>query len=310
MKNAMIILGVFVIIASSIMIGCRKVDGEKSKENGKGKVIVGKWEEVDGTQTIKFFKEGTVVVIDKGDPPLTGDYRFIGDSRIRMDLKGLGELLGPVIAKISISMDEIVLTNPSGKIEKYRKLEQIGRATKSNIAGNYTIVMKMPDGEEFKNPALITLKEDGTGLVSSSGKWNISGDQLEFQYDQDVTGVGGEITMDALRRKPPQVSLRKRRKAEVIKRIKTGSILWSEYYFTGDRSSIIKSINLEIKEHGTFQELFVRRDVWRIKDGGVEITVADENQKERKIKGEIEENTIIFQDGETEFRYIKVENAP
>ena len=115
MKKVMkktIILEVLVIIISSMMMGCGKVEAEKSKENGKGKAIVGEWEQMDGTQTIEFFKEGTVIVVNKGDPPLTGDYRVIDDNRIRMNLA----LFGPITAQLSPLLDEITLTNPFGVV--------------------------------------------------------------------------------------------------------------------------------------------------------------------------------------------------
>jgi len=306
MKNVMkemIILGVLVIIANSMMIGCEKTEGEKSQEAGKEKTITGKWKEVDGDQALEFSKHGIVTIIEEEGTRLGGDYELIDENQVKMKFP----LFGIIVAEISSSGNEMTLTNPFGKVEKYRKLKQIGRATKSNIAGDYTIVTKMPGEEEFKSPVSATLKEDGTGLSNFSGKWEVNGDQLEFCYsqNQDMTGLGGQITTDILRREPLQRNLRKQRKAKIIERIETGGILWSKYYFTGDRLNA----SLEIRKDGTFRELWVARDAWRIKDGGVEITIIDENQKEKKLRGEIEGDTIVFQDGETEFRYIKVENV-
>ena len=68
---------------------------------------------------------------------------------------------------------------------------------------------------------------------------------------------------------------------------------------------MVESVNLEIKEDGTFQEVRSFRNAWRIKDSVVEITVTDENQKEKDLKGKIEGNTIVFKDGETEIRFVK-----
>ncbi len=222
-----------------------------------------------------------------------------GDSRrtnFRLELTQFGEYTNEGRKRIiSSSYQEISKKNTISA----------GRITMSNIAGDYTIVAKRPNGREIKNPSLITLKKDGTGLINSSGEWEVRGDQLEFRDGQKLIGYGGQIIADTLRRELPRVSLRKQRKAEVIKRIKTGSILWSKYYFTGDRSNIIKSISLEIKKHGNFRELRVLGNVWRIKDGGVEITVIDKSQKEKKIEGKIEENTIIFQDGGSKFKYVR-----
>jgi len=212
------------------------------------------------------------------------------------------------------------LTQAKKETHQAKKItERQIEATKAGIAGDYIIVTKMPSGQELKSPGLLTLKENGTELSNLSGKWEISGDQLKlkfcdqdefwddfrFEWDDFPFEVEGQITTDAIRYGPSCVNLRKQRGAKVIKRIGTRSILWSKYYFTGDRANTIKSVSLEIKEHGTFQGLTVVRNTWRIKDGGVEITIADENQKEKKLKGEIERDTIMFQDGETEFRYVK-----
>jgi|GEM_PF-814407 len=86
--------------------------------------IVGKWSEIDGTETLEFFKDGTVSVVDKGTTR-TGDYRFIEKDRMRLQLGGLGILAGPidVVAKVSISKDELTLTLAGGDVGKYRKVK-------------------------------------------------------------------------------------------------------------------------------------------------------------------------------------------
>lgn len=109
MRKVMIVLGILLLVPLS---GCGK--------SGKAG-IVGKWKEVDGTQTIEFFKDGTVTTVDKGEPPLTGNYKFIESNRIRMEFTGIGELLGAVIAEYKPKENEIVLTNPMGKIERYKR---------------------------------------------------------------------------------------------------------------------------------------------------------------------------------------------
>lgn len=296
-----------------LLAGCRKKGNNSETINSAGngsKSIVGKWEQVDGEQVIEFFPEGTVLVTEQGDPPIAGDYRFIDKHRIRMDLKGLGELLGPVIAEISLAKDVITLTNPSGEIEKYRKLPQIGKATKSNIAGDYRLIIKTPDGEELKSPGLIILKENGTGLVKDSGKWEIKGDnQLEFPTRQgELSRPGAEVKSDTLYIEFFKISLRKQRDAKVIKKLKGKNILWSKYYFKGSGQWDKGKITLKIKEDGTFRQVYLQKDFWKGKDGLVEIISMDENQKEKKLKGRVDGNTIVFQDGDVEIRYLRVEN--
>jgi len=179
MKKVMIVLGVVVILVSSMMMGCEKAEGEKNKEDGKEKTIAGKWKEVGGIQTIEFFKEGTVVVVDKGDPPLAGDYRFIDDNRIRMDLKGLGELLGPVVAEISVPRNEITLVNPAGEIEVYKKFEDSKTGKEKLLSEQKEEEHKLSEKEirllgkyvgqsEEVFQMFLELKGDGTALINSS----------------------------------------------------------------------------------------------------------------------------------------------
>ncbi len=115
MKRVMIILGIISLVG---LPGCGK------SENAS---IVGKWKEVGDTQTIEFFKDGTVTIIDEGEPPITGDYKFIDKNHVRMDFKGLGELLGAVVIEFSDSGEEFSVTNPFGEVEKYRRFEEQDR---------------------------------------------------------------------------------------------------------------------------------------------------------------------------------------
>jgi hypothetical protein len=82
--------------------------------------IIGKWEgrekSVSGgyeTVTYEFFKDGTVVGCSEEMGSLTGDYKFIGKGRIRLEFGGLGQLVGPIVIKASLtSKDELVVTWP------------------------------------------------------------------------------------------------------------------------------------------------------------------------------------------------------
>lgn len=93
-----------------------------SSSNAKN-AILGKWEETDGTETIEFFRDGTVNIVDKGRL-IAGGYRFIDDDRLRLDLGGLGALAGSMILKVSVSGNELILTNPQGEVSRYRRMER------------------------------------------------------------------------------------------------------------------------------------------------------------------------------------------
>src|SRR3990172_4961122 len=76
--------------------------------------ILGKWFDKDGT-TIEFFKEGTVI-IGSG----VGDYKFIDDYRLRMDVKGGLFGSGAMVFEVSIDKEGALnLKEPTAKVSKF-----------------------------------------------------------------------------------------------------------------------------------------------------------------------------------------------
>lgn len=84
--------------------------------------IVGKWSEIGGTEKMELFKDGTITIMvaDKG-MNLGGKYTFVEKDRIKVEMGGLGALIGPFVATVSISGDELTWTMPDGEFSKYRK---------------------------------------------------------------------------------------------------------------------------------------------------------------------------------------------
>lgn len=76
----------------------------------------------ESTESIEFFKDGTVSVVDKG-MSMGGSYRFVDDNRIRIELGGLGALVGPMVYRISISRGELTMTSPDGDFLRYQRVQ-------------------------------------------------------------------------------------------------------------------------------------------------------------------------------------------
>ncbi len=109
MKRYLKVLGMtlvfLVFVLSFVIIPYSEAFGLKSQ-------ILGKWFEKDGT-TVEFFKEGTVT-IGSG----VGDYKFIDDNHIRMDIKSM---FGQGAMVFEVSMDKegaLILKEPTGKVSK------------------------------------------------------------------------------------------------------------------------------------------------------------------------------------------------
>jgi hypothetical protein len=79
--------------------------------------IDGKWQQVDGTEAIEFSKPGKVITTS-GDKTITAHYEFLDAKHIKIDMGSLGSLVDTV----SISKNELTLTNPDGEIKKYRRV--------------------------------------------------------------------------------------------------------------------------------------------------------------------------------------------
>ncbi len=91
------------------------------------KAITGKWERYDpkykGKETIEFFEDGTFSTFHEGFGfPIAGDYRFIDKNRIRIDLGGFWGIAGPIVCKVSISRDKLILALPDGRVEEYQRI--------------------------------------------------------------------------------------------------------------------------------------------------------------------------------------------
>jgi len=89
--------------------------------------IIGKWVGSDGNEKIEFMKDGTVIVVQRS-MSVAGDYRFIDDKRIRVDLKGL---LGSKVFEFSVNSKtgELSLIEANGEASKYlRETEFLRRA--------------------------------------------------------------------------------------------------------------------------------------------------------------------------------------
>ena len=209
----MIGLGVLVLIGLS---GCSKSGGSGGSGGSKGskeKNIVGKWQQVETEnepQIIEFLEDERVLIYDlkdinkKEEKGLPGDYRFIDENRIRMNLA----LFGPITAEVSSSKNEITLTNPFGKVEKYRRSQDRTEVKlvslvqekdlKKNILGKYSIPTEkfmevlLEKGTGFGEKYL-EFKNDGSLLFSESGsdrtwqgKWEIV-PLVRFSWSTNVT---------------------------------------------------------------------------------------------------------------------------
>ena len=77
------------------------------------KKILGKWQ-VDTSFIIEFFKDGTVTLSKKDEPPIIAHYNFLDKVRIRLEVN---DSMGKKewIWKISFDGDNMIIADPDGK---------------------------------------------------------------------------------------------------------------------------------------------------------------------------------------------------
>jgi hypothetical protein len=82
--------------------------------------IIGKWQEIGGEETMEFFKDGTITGTALG-MSFGGKYNFVDKDRIKIELGGIGAIVGPRVVKVEISGNELSMTDSNGKVSKYRR---------------------------------------------------------------------------------------------------------------------------------------------------------------------------------------------
>ncbi|MGH7829823.1 MAG: hypothetical protein ACREP8_06555 [Candidatus Binatia bacterium] len=85
--------------------------------------IVGKWRQVDGTRTVQFFTEGTMISVT-GQRALAASYKVLDDATLEVEPKyHMGATLAPtILIKATFAKDVLTLTD-SKETVKYRREE-------------------------------------------------------------------------------------------------------------------------------------------------------------------------------------------
>ena len=85
-----------------------------------GKEIVGKWQEIGGTNArMEFFQDGNVTIV-AGGRQLAGKYEFLDNKRLKIDY---GANVGAMIFEVSINGDQMVLKEPNGEVSTFKKVK-------------------------------------------------------------------------------------------------------------------------------------------------------------------------------------------
>ncbi len=103
---------VFLIVCLSVSLIFSGCTSQKSN-------IVGKWQEIGNTETVEFFSDNRVTVAD-GGLPFTGDWSYLDDGRIKIEITMLGTTYSMTGR---IEGDVLSITIPNGQISKYQKIK-------------------------------------------------------------------------------------------------------------------------------------------------------------------------------------------
>jgi hypothetical protein len=86
-----------------------EISPRKESINSLKSKIIGKWIQYRGTETLEFFQEGTVVLTNtkSGFGSIAGNYSFIGDGTLKLELGGFFGMAGALVIEIYISGDKM-----------------------------------------------------------------------------------------------------------------------------------------------------------------------------------------------------------
>lgn len=86
------------------------------------KQIIGEWHEIDGTEIIELFKDGSIT-LNSRYLRVNGIYKFAEKDKISVEFNTEGALKGPFVAQVSIIDNKLTWVMPDGKVSSYKRLE-------------------------------------------------------------------------------------------------------------------------------------------------------------------------------------------
>jgi len=84
--------------------------------------ITGKWQQVNGTETIEFFKDGRVRSDEQGRN-IQGNYKFLDNKRMELTMGGAEVRKNTLVAQVTLSGKELTLVLPGSGELKYKKVQ-------------------------------------------------------------------------------------------------------------------------------------------------------------------------------------------
>jgi hypothetical protein len=88
--------------------------------------LIGRWHEVGTTAVVAFHEDGTVEMaadLPNGRKELRGKYSFITKDKLKLELSGKGEALGPVVYRFALDGDKMTLIDLDGQKTEYSKAQ-------------------------------------------------------------------------------------------------------------------------------------------------------------------------------------------
>ncbi len=124
--------------------------------------IVGRWQEV-GTTSLGAFHEDGTIELSSGEGKLSGKYSFITDGKIKIELSGKGEALGPRVYRFSLSCGSCLFVHGHFTLLFVRRTDAILRLSVSQQ------FCRFPPDQSLLFPDNLLLVLSGFCICDSSG---------------------------------------------------------------------------------------------------------------------------------------------
>lgn len=161
-----------------------------SKANSNKKDIIGKWIANDG-DTLEFVEDGTVILVKSG-MSLAGNYKFLPDGHLKMDVGGF---FGSKVFEVSFDeLGGLILKEPTGEasrylIEKPNKAQlEAQRKAEEEIKSNFVFSdLTFLDKTNFLTKPLVMWTRDGN-LAGKKMTWNDAFNFIKRLNEQKYAG--------------------------------------------------------------------------------------------------------------------------
>lgn len=149
--------------------------------------VTGKWVSPDG-KTLEFFEDGTFLQRDEKSGDLSGEYLFLPDGRLKLDMTVLGTRAVKVYEQVEIGKDRLRFRDEGGELTALYQAE--GTVMPEEFVGLWKVSTGTSKNRQPESALYWRLGDKGDLLGPGPGIWFVKNDTLSVAYANGLLWQG------------------------------------------------------------------------------------------------------------------------